>query len=86
MTRDEILKGVRQVFAEALEIEDGIEPELSFIEDMPLDSLQALTLVVELENHFEVCFEEGEERGVETVDQLIDLIARHLKTPSDCDA
>jgi acyl carrier protein len=86
LIREEVLEGIRHVFAEYLEIDSGIEATTSFIEELPLDSLQALTLVVELENHFEVCFEEGDEKGITTVDELIDLIIHYRSLPNGgCD-
>lgn len=79
MTREQILQGVRQVFSDYLDIHEGIEPESRFAEDLQLDSLNLLTLVVELENHFEVCFEEGDEQGIATVGGVIDLVAGYLE-------
>ena len=78
MTPDQILEGIQTVFAEYLEIESGIEPDTQLLYNLQLDSLQLLTLVVELENHFQVCFEEGDEKGIETIRELVDLIAGYL--------
>ena len=38
--------------------------------------LVELTLVVELENRLELCLDEGDEQGVETVGELITLLRR----------
>jgi hypothetical protein len=49
------------------------------LHDLQLDSIQQLTLVVELENHFEVCFDPGDESGIETVHDVMDLVAARLE-------
>jgi len=45
---------------------------------LQLDSLKQLTLVVELENHFRVRFDSGDEEGLETVGDIVRLIGRRL--------
>ena len=78
MTREKIIKGINHVFAEHLDMDFEIPLKANFITDLQLDSLKLLTLVVELENYFEICFEEGDEEGIETVDQLANLIEKYL--------
>ena len=46
---------------------------------LQLPSLSLLTLVVELEDHFRVCFEEGDEQQVQTIDDLVRLIDRRVR-------
>ena len=75
--RGAILDGVREVFAEQLAIHDLTE-ETHLIRDLKLDSLQQLTLVVELENRFRVAFGEGDEAGIERVGDVVDLLERRL--------
>ena len=77
MPRAEILEGVRTVFAEALKIEDLTE-DTHLLRDLKLDSIQQLTLVVELENRFRVAFGEGDERGIERVADLVDVLEQRL--------
>lgn len=43
-----------------------------------LDSVQRLTLVVAIEDHFEVIFEPEDDDGIETIDQVVALVARKL--------
>lgn len=84
MKRDEILRGIRHVFKKYLEIDSGIEPETDILHDLQLDSMAMLTLVVELENHFQIELEEGDEQNIRTIDDLLDLIAHRLcKRKSD---
>lgn len=77
MERTAILEGVSRVFAEHLAIREVSESTHLF-RDLELDSLQQLTLVVEIENHFRVRFDEGDETGIETVSDLVDLVASRL--------
>ena len=46
---------------------------------MALDSIRMLTLVVELENHFKVMLEEGDEQGIETVADLMAVLRRRME-------
>ena len=43
-----------------------------------LDSMQLLSLVVQVEDHFKVILEEHEEATVVTVDDLVGLVAQKL--------
>lgn len=43
-----------------------------------LDSVQRLTLVVAIEDHFKVCFDPEDEEHIETLDDVIQLIQRKL--------
>jgi acyl carrier protein len=76
--RKEILDSVSRVFAEHLRIEDVSETTHLF-RDLKLDSIQQLTLVVELENRFRLRFESSDEEGIETVGDVVDVVARRLE-------
>jgi len=78
VTKSEIFEGIQHVFKEFLEIR-AITPETDIIDDLQLDSVNLLTLIVELENYFHVAFEEGEEENIRTVNDLILLIERSIK-------
>ena len=77
MERETILEGVREVFAEELKIHDLTE-DTHLLRDLKLDSIQQLTLVVELENRFRVAFGDGDEAGIERVRDVVDLLERRL--------
>ena len=79
MTDEKIIDGIKSVFVEYLEIETDLEPSTHLTRDLQLDSLQGLTLVVELENHFQIAFNEGDENGVETISDLIELVRKTQK-------
>jgi acyl carrier protein len=84
MTEHQILEGVRQVIREHLQVHasleqvEQVERETDLFRDLQLDSLKQLTLVVELENHFRVRFDAGDEEGLATVGDLVRLIERRL--------
>jgi acyl carrier protein len=77
MPRAEILAGVRKVFADELKIA-ALTEETHLVRDLKLDSIQQLTLVVELENRFRVAFGQGDETGIERVGDVVDLLERRL--------
>ena len=84
--RDRILADVRRILRERLRVSAPVELDTDVQRDLQLDSVRLLALVVELENHFEVCFEPGDEQGVSTVGDLVDRIAaissaQHEGTP-----
>lgn len=69
-----ILGGIQEVARLHLRIEGEIVLETPLIEAWRLDSLRMLTLVAELENRFQVILEEGDERRVKTVADLVSLL------------
>ena len=77
MDRSQILEGVTGVLDEHLSIRDVTESTHLF-DDLRLDSIKQLTFVVELENHFQVCFDEGDETNIETIGDVVDVVARRL--------
>lgn len=74
----EILAGIRSVAREHLDHEGVIELSTSLHQALELDSIRMLTLVVELENHFSICLEEGDEAGIETVADLVAVLRGRL--------
>jgi len=78
VTPQQILKGVREVIREHLKVSSLVTNETHLLRDLQLDSLKQLTLVVELENHFRVRFDSGDEEGLETVGDIVRLIGRRL--------
>jgi acyl carrier protein len=77
MERAVILEQVRQVLVDHLSIRDVTE-ETHLLRDLKLDSIQQLTFVVELENHFRVRFDEGDESGIATIGDVVDLLSHRL--------
>lgn len=75
-----LLQGIRQVAAEHLQHQEPIEPQTRLVEALALDSIRMLTLVVELENHFKVMLEEGDEQGIETVADLMAVLRSRMES------
>ena len=73
-----ILDGVRGVLRTHLAIASPVDPETDLAEELQLDSLAQLTLIVEIENHFRICFEPHDEQGIRTVGDLVQVIGRRL--------
>ena len=78
MNRLDVLDGVRHVIRQHLNIAGPIDPETDMLREWQLDSIKQLTLVVELENHFRICFEAGDEQDLVTVGQIVDLVSSRL--------
>jgi acyl carrier protein len=72
------MEGIRDVLAAELGWSGALAPETRLVEDLELDSLRLLTLVVGLEDRFQVALEEGDEEGVETVADLAEVLGRRL--------
>jgi len=73
-----ILDGVRTVLRTHLAFAGPVEPATDLTEELQLDSLGQLTLVVELENHFRICIESGDEESLQTVGDLMGVIEKQL--------
>lgn len=78
MTEQAILRGINDVLRQHLGVTSDVGPDVSLVRDLRLDSLRQLTLIVELENRFRITFAQGDERGIETVRDLVRLIAQRL--------
>lgn len=91
MTREEILQAVEEVARAHLGFgrrpgrdgeaagPDRFGPELRLVEDLALDSIQRLTLAVEVENRFRICLDPEDEEGIETVGDLAAVVERKLE-------
>lgn len=76
MTDAEILSAVADVAREHLEYDGELHPEQRLFEDLELDSIKALTLVVEVENRFRIALEPEAETEIVTVGDLIRVVRR----------
>ena len=78
MTRGEILELVRSHLASELEIEsDRIDESTRFKEDLDADSLDLVTLVMELEDTYGVRIPDEEAARIVSVGQSVDYILAH---------
>jgi acyl carrier protein len=78
VTEAQILDGVREVIRDELRWEVPVAPSTNLVRDLQLDSLRQLTLVVELENRFQVRLDAGDEEELETLADVVRLIHRRL--------
>ena len=76
MTPAEIRTKVIEIVAEEL---PGASQEDGFISK--LDSVQRLTLVVALEDHFQICFDPDSEDGLLTLNDVVNHIHQQLSAP-----
>ena len=73
---DNTLAAVEELARAKLGWSGSLEPGMRLVEDLELDSMGAMTLAIEIENHFRIVLEEEEEADLETVGDLVELI-RH---------
>jgi acyl carrier protein len=80
MERGRVLEEVRRVLEEHLLIAD-VQEETDLFRDLELDSVQQLTFIVELENAFEICFDEGDEARIRTIGDVVEIVSHRLSAP-----
>lgn len=80
MSDDEIYSGIQAVARQHLGYRGTLRPDSRLVEELELDSLRLLTLVVELENHFRIRLEDGDEAGIETAADLVAIVRRRHAT------
>ena len=76
VTDAEILDAIESVAREHLDLSSGLRPEQRLFEDLELDSIKALTLVVEVENRFQIALEPEVETEIVTVEDLVGVVRR----------
>ena len=75
MTNGEILEGIRDVAREFLDLGADVGLDTDIVGDLELDSIELLTLVVELENHFQIFLDEGRLEEADELRTIGDLVA-----------
>ena len=81
MTRDEILQLLRSTMTELFQLDEGaIVPKARLVEDLDLDSIDAIDLAVRMQDQLGVKVDEATLRNVRTVDDVIDLVQGMLRT------
>ncbi len=79
MNRDEIFSKVRGILAEMFEIDAAtVTLESKLVEDLDLDSIDAIDMVVKLQELTGKRVEEAKLRKVRTVGDVVDLVESHL--------
>lgn len=74
----ELFARLKKLIAERLEVDEAkVVPEASFIEDLGADSLDAVELVMKVEEVFEIEIPDGEAEKLKTVQDIYNhLVAK----------
>lgn len=81
MTKTEILERVRSTMAEMFELDPGaITPEARLIEDLDLDSIDAIDMAVKMQEITGKRVEEAELRKLRTIGDIVNLLGAMLAT------
>ena len=79
LSRESVLERVREILAESFELEPStIRLDSHLIDDLDLDSIDAIDLAVELEQKTGFPVEEQELRKIRLVGDIVDLVYRRL--------
>jgi acyl carrier protein len=79
VTREEIFGRVAELLSQAFEIDPKrITPEALLFQDLDLDSIDAIDMVVRLQEWTGRRVPEDALRGVRTVDDVVSLVESHL--------
>lgn len=76
-----VLSEIRRIVSQELEWQGEVEPTHHLMRDLQLDSLGLTVLAVELENRFRVRLAVEDSVGVETVGELMRLVASRVGRP-----
>jgi len=79
VTREEIFTQVRDLLAKSFEIDPAaIKPESMLFQELELDSIDAIDMVVQLQEWTGRYVPEESLRGIRTVDDVVSLVEAHL--------
>ncbi|MDB4988873.1 MAG: acyl carrier protein [Myxococcaceae bacterium] len=79
MTRDEIIERIRNVLVSSFEIpEERVTLDARLMDDLELDSIDAIDMAVQIQEMTDVRVEEDELRKLRTVGDTVDLVAALL--------
>jgi acyl carrier protein len=78
---DDDLATLAEIARAKLNWQGSLARNMPLVESLALDSLKRLTLVVEIEDRFRICLDEGDEAAIETVGDLLDTIRRKRAEP-----
>ncbi len=81
MTEATILEGLSAIAKTHLAYEGDLPMDAPLVETLKLDSIRMLTLMVEVENRFEICLEEDDESSIESLRDLIEVVRRLTDGP-----
>lgn len=78
-SRSEILDQIAAAAAETLDWHGELNEEAKLVDDLGLDSLRALTLIVEIENRLRIRLTPDDEAGLVTVGDLLRAIENRIE-------
>jgi acyl carrier protein len=79
LDRDSVLERIREILVGTFELEpSSIQLESHLIDDLDLDSIDAIDLAVELEQETGLRVEEQELRQIRRVKDIVDLVCNRL--------
>ena len=79
LTRESVLERVREILVSSFELEPGaIQLDSHLIDDLDLDSIDAIDLAVELEQETGLRVEEQELRQIRRVGDIVELVCKRL--------
>lgn len=78
-SRSEILDQIRAIATETLDWRGDLRESSRLIDDLGLDSLRALSLLVEIENRLRIRLTPEDEAGLATVGDLLTAIELRLE-------
>jgi len=80
-TKEQILARVRQILVESFELEpDDVRLDAHLIDDLDLDSIDAIDLAVSLEEETGLDVSEDELREIQRVQDVVELIHGRLQS------
>ncbi len=80
MTKDEIVKKVKEITSEQLGVDESqITPEAKFIDDLGADSLDIVELVMALEEEFNLEISDEEAEKLLAVQKVVDYLEDRIK-------
>lgn len=80
MTKDEIIKKVKEITSEQLGVDESqITPEAKFIDDLGADSLDIVELVMALEEEFNLEISDEEAEKLLAVQKVVDYLEDRIK-------
>ena len=76
-TRDEIFKHIKDILVKEFDQDDGkLKPESLLVEDLDLDSIDAVDLVVRLQNIIGCKVEPDDFKQIRTLQDMVDAIEK----------
>ena len=78
LTREQVLKRTTQVLSKHTKGDVELTERTEIAADLGIDSLGVMEALAEVEDAFELAFDDQQLQGIATLGDLVDLIAREL--------